>query len=122
MISFLINLLYPLFFPYAANSFVELVKLIFSLPEIKGKKLGFLSQNISQDPLEVFFGCQRQRGGTSDNPSVLEFQQNTEALRVVDSFCRGPASGNCRGLRRGSKRDRVLSEQDCRPLPRRQRK
>ena len=51
-----------------------------------------------QDPLENFFVCQRQRGGTSDNPSVSEFYKNTQALRVVDSFCRGPIRGNCSGL------------------------
>ena len=47
-----------------------------------------------------FFGCQRQRGGTSDNPSVLEFCQNTEALRVMDSFCRGRVKGNCSNQKR----------------------
>ena len=61
--------------------------LLFSLPEVKEEKLAFLSVNISQDPLENFFGCQRQRGGTSDNPSVSEFYNNTQALRVVNSFC-----------------------------------
>ena len=76
-----------------------LVCLMFSLPEVTGEKLVFLSTNISQDPLENFFGCQRQRGGTSDNPNVAEFYQNTQALRVVDSFCRGPVRGNCREVK-----------------------
>ena len=44
-----------------------------------------------------FFGCQWQRGGTHDNPTVKEFQQNTHALRVVNSFCRPVVKGNCRG-------------------------
>ena len=60
--------------------------------------------NLCQDPLELFFGCQRQRGGTSDNPNVLEFCQNSQALRVVDTFCRGPVRGNCR------------QKQDCHPI------
>ncbi len=80
------------------KSFVELVRFIFTLPEVKDQKLSFLSQNICQDPLECFFGCQRQRGGTSDNPSVTDFFNNTQALHVVDSFCCGPIRGNCRGL------------------------
>ena len=41
----------------------------------------------------IFF----QRGGTSDNPNALEFGRNAQALRVVNSFCRGPVKGNCRG-------------------------
>ena len=43
----------------------------------------FLSNNLCQDPLENFFGCQRQRGGNSDNPTVQDFFNNTQALRVV---------------------------------------
>lgn len=44
---------------------------------------------------ENFFGCQ----STSDNPNIAEFYQNTQAprARVVDSFCRDPVRGNCRG-------------------------
>ena len=57
----------------------------------------FLSNNLCQDPLENFFGCQRQRGGTSDNPTVQDFFNNTQALRVVNSMCRGPVGSNCRG-------------------------
>ena len=51
--------------------------------------MGFLSNRICQDPPENIFGCQRQRGGTTDNPNVAEFLKNTQALRVVNSFCRG---------------------------------
>ena len=36
-------------------------------------------------------------GRTNDNPTVKEFQQNTQALRVVNSFCRGSVKSNCRG-------------------------
>lgn len=78
-----------------------LVRYLYSLPVVKENKLVLLSNNLCQDPLEQFFGCQRQRGGTSDNPSVAEFIKNTQALRVVDSFCRGPVRGNCR-KRKGS--------------------
>lgn len=75
-----------------AKSFVDLVRYLFSIPGVTS----FLSNKICQDPLENFFGCQRQRGGTSTNPNVSEFTHNTQALRVINSFCVGPAKGNCR--------------------------
>ena len=34
-----------------------------------------------------------------NNPSVHEFKKNTQTLRVINSFCKGPVSGNCRGNR-----------------------
>ena len=37
---------------------------------------------------------------THDNPSVQEFCKNTQALRVINVFCRGPVKGNCRTLKR----------------------
>ena len=55
------------------KSFIGLVKYIFSLPEVTGNKMAFLSQNLCQDPLENFFGCQRQRRGTNAHPDVSEF-------------------------------------------------
>ena len=65
------------------TSLIELIKYLFTLPDVKS----FLSEKISQDPLEQFFGCQRQRGRSSDNPNVKEFCKNTQALRVVNSLC-----------------------------------
>ena len=38
----------------------------------------FLSERISQDPLEKFFGCQRQRGRVNENPTVTE-QKHSKA-------------------------------------------
>ena len=101
-------------FHVLAKSFVELVRHLFTVPGVKT----FLSQRICQDPLEKFFGCQRQRGGTHDNPNVSEFLHNTQALRVINSSCKDPARGNCRG---GSKRGLDL-EQENRPLPKRPRR
>jgi len=43
----------------------------------------FLSEKLCQDSLEKFFGCQRQRGGVNDNPTVHQFCLNTQALWVV---------------------------------------
>ena len=71
------------------------MKDLFSMPEVKF----FLSERLSQDPLEKFFGTQRQRGRAHENPSVREFCQNTQALHVIDSFCIDPVRGNCRGLK-----------------------
>ena len=61
--------------PYTGKSFVEMVRYLFSLPDV----ISFLSQRICQDPLEQFFGCQRQRGGVHDNPNCSEFMKNTQA-------------------------------------------
>ena len=58
---------------HIALSFIGLVEFLFSRPEIKDKRVAFLSNNICQDSLEQFFGCQRQRRGTSDNPNVKKF-------------------------------------------------
>lgn len=102
---------------FVAKSFVDFVKYIFSLKEVQDYKLSFLSNSICQDPLECFFGCQRQRGGTSDNPSVAEFYQNTQALRVIDSFCRGPIRGNCREAAKRQRGNEPLST----PLAKRRR-
>ena len=87
---------------------------IFTIPDVKV----FLSQWICQDPLEIFFGCQRQRGGTHDNPSVNEFQKNMQALRVINSFARGPAAkGNCRGF--DGDYTEVDTQKENKPLPKR---
>ena len=91
---------------------MELVRYVFTIPGVQS----FLSQRICQDPLENFFGCQRQRGGVHDNPNVQEFMKNTQALRVINSFCKGPAKGNCCGSRR---EDSLEKENSNEPLPKR---
>ena len=88
---------------------------MFSTPEVKEDKIALLSRNLCQDPLENYFGCQRQRGGTSDNPNALEYGRNTQALRVVKGFCRGPVTGKCRGPKRATS----SSIDDSTPLPKR---
>ena len=108
--------------PYKALSFIGLVEFMFSIPEVKDKKLAFLSNNLCQDPLEQFFGCQRQRGGTSDNQNVIEFCHNTQALRVVDSFCRAPVRGNCRRKRDAPSTGENVLKENMIPLLKRQRK
>ena len=95
---------------------MEFVRFLFSIPEVKDNKLAFLSNHICQDPLENYFGCQRQAGGTSDNPTVQEYYKNTESLRVINSFCRGPVRGNCRG-----QNESLTSDSDRAPLNKRRR-
>jgi hypothetical protein len=71
-----------------------MVKYLFSVPGVKF----FLSEKISQDPIEKFFGCQRQRGSSNENPTAYETAKNTQALRVINTVCRNVTSkGNTRG-------------------------
>ena len=58
------------------KSFVELVPIL--LKDVKCEYI--LSEVFSQDPLEIYFSRQRHRGGSRDNPSVLEFCNNTATL------------------------------------------
>ena len=55
-----------------------------------------------------------ERGGAHDNPNVEQFCQNTQALRVINSFCKGPVKGNCR--RKG---EPISLEDENKPLPKR---
>ena len=96
----------------AVLSFVELVKYVFTIP---GVSL-FLSNRICQDPVESFFGQQRQRGRVNENPSTSEFLHNTQALRVISDTCSN-IRGNCR---RGVEITEELL--DAGPLPKRPRK
>jgi len=76
------------------KSFIQLAKYVLSLPGAPP----FFSRRISQDPLEKYFGLQRQRGRVNENPSVQEFQKNSQALRIVQA-CSQSIRGNCRGNR-----------------------
>ena len=91
---------------------MDLIEYIFKIPGIKF----FLSERMSQDPLENFFGCQRQRGRTSENPTVQEFCKNTQALRVVNSVCGSVFKGNCRG-----RKQPIDLEKENKPLTKRRR-
>ena len=93
------------------KSFLELVRYIFKMPDVKS----FLSQRICQDPLENFFGQQRQRGGIHDNPNVKEFIHNTQALRVAQKV--RIKRGNCRGSV-----VEISVKENSKPLPKRARK
>ena len=92
------------------KSFVELVKFIFTIPGVKF----FLSERLCQDPIENYFGCQRQRGGRHENPNVNDFCKNSQALKVVNSICGTVSKGNCRG-----KKQAIDVEIESRPLKKR---
>ena len=80
----------------------------------------FLSEHISQDPLEKFFGVQRQRGRVNENPDVQSFCKNTQAIKVIGNICRDAVKGNCRG---GAKRQiTAIRPKDCEPLQKRRRR
>ena len=50
------------------KSFIELVQYLFTLLEVTR----FLSEKISQDLLEKYFGHQQQRGKVNENPNVSQ--------------------------------------------------
>ena len=78
------------------NLFLELIPIVFKIPGVTC----FMTEKLSQDPLEKFFGCQRQQDNTNDNPEVHEFLTNTQSLRVIDSINVHQITGNCRGTKR----------------------
>ena len=104
-------------FFFLVKSFVELVRAIF---EMDGPKF-FLSEHLCQDPLEKFFGCQRQRGRVNENPNVQSFCKNTQALRVIGSLTRNAVKdrGNCRGSNSKKREPTPLQEIDNESLPKR---
>ena len=87
----------------------------------KDASLYLLSEQISQDPLENYFGQQRSRGRRSDNPSVKETIQNAMAIRAQKSLELDRVQGNCRRKRRVCKSLKITEDDDV-PLPKRKRK
>ena len=65
-----------IFFPLIVHSFVEIVQYLFKVPGVKF----ILSEHFCQDPLEKYFGKQRQRGAANENPSVLQVINNAPAI------------------------------------------
>jgi hypothetical protein len=79
-----------------AYSFIDLVQYLFKIPGIKS----FLSEKLCQDPLEKYFGEQRQKGRTNENPTASQFLKNQQSLRVVNSIKINTSKGNTRGHKR----------------------
>ena len=59
------------------------------------KGVFLLSERLTQDPLEEFFGQQRARGGRSDTPDARTFLYNAQAIRVQRTLAIGHG-GNVR--------------------------
>ena len=93
---------------------MELVPFILKIAGVTS----FLSEHISQDPLEKYFGMQRQKGSTNANPNVAQFLKNNQTLCVVNTVAGDVPRGNCRGRRR----KHVIVEDENTPLPKRRRK
>ena len=79
-------------------SFLELIPYLFSIEVVSS----FLSEKLSQDALEKFFGIQRQQGKSNENPTVAQFLKNTQSIRVINSIWLKDITGNCRGCKRKS--------------------
>ena len=109
MYMYMVMITFPVFIP-TVRSFVELVEFAFTIPGVTA----LLSNRLCQDPLENFFGQQRQRGRVNENPNSRDFLKNTQALRVVNGVC-GNVKGNCRG-------SEEYSPDYATPLPKRPRK
>ncbi len=87
------------------------------LPE-EESELFLLSEKISQDPVENYFGKQRARGGRNENPTLKQCVHNAAALRVQKSLALDPVRGNCRRKRLCYSETNIIDET---PLPKRKR-
>lgn len=94
-----------------------MVEYIFTIPGVTV----FLSNRICQDPLENFFGRQRQRGRVNENPNAMEFLKNTQALRAINSTS-VTVRGNCRGASSKKKNSDEHPLVENTPLSKRKRK
>nr|XP_054762951.1 uncharacterized protein LOC129269470 [Lytechinus pictus] len=75
----------------------------------------FLSEKLSQDPLEEHFGKQRGMGGRHENPDVRQFGSNMQVLQVAGSCVSVSSRANV-------KRQYGRSPVKSKPLPKRQKK
>lgn len=69
---------------FCMKSLVQMTKYLLSQPG--GGDLFLLSEWMSQDPLENYFGQQRAWGGRCDNPTIKECLQNAVAVLVCQRF------------------------------------
>jgi len=75
---------------------LELIPYLFDIEGVSS----FLSEKLSQDVLEKFFGVQRQCGKSNENPTVAQFLKNTQGIRVINFIWVGDITGNCRGCKK----------------------
>ena len=110
--------MFPIIHFFVVRSFLELVPLLL---KIEGVTV-FLSEKLSQDPLEKFFGIQRQQGRANENPNVTQVLKNSQNLREISSIWIKDLTGNCRGCKRKSYDLESINLTDLyKPLPKRKR-
>ena len=77
---------------FIVHSCVALINDLLSIPDVEY----VLTEKLNQDPLEQYFGKQRSRGGSNDNPTVDEFAYNTTKIAVAGSSMIRDVGGNVR--------------------------
>ena len=88
---------------------VTVLSLIEATKFLKAEGCKFvLTERFSQDCLEEYFGRQRQLGRRSDNPDVVQFGYNDNAIRVVRSTA--PMTGNTKGIYKGRQKSWFSSD------------
>ena len=70
---------------FLVRSFVEMSRAILREAD-PGEHAFMLSEHVSQDPLENYFGQQRGKGGRCDNPSLKEVLTNASSIRLQVRF------------------------------------
>ena len=98
----------------SVHSFVEVVRYLFSIPGVKF----VLSGRFSQDPLEKYFGNQRQHGGSNENPNVQQMVHSASALRALKSVTLNSVRGNC-GRSKAQKRPPLVVDNSTLPKKKR---
>ena len=80
----------------------------------------FLSEKLSQDSIENYFGILRQIGRANENPTISQVLKTSQNVRVVNSIWVNKITGNCRGCKRKSYDLESVNFQDLnKPLPKR---
>ena len=98
-------------------SFVEMTKYLLSQPDSKG--LFLLSERITQDAVENYFGKQQARGGRCDNPTIKDCLARAVAIHAQQSLELDWVRGNCRRKRLLEDTNEPTCILDSTPLPNR---
>ncbi|XP_078610651.1 uncharacterized protein LOC144881434 isoform X2 [Branchiostoma floridae x Branchiostoma japonicum] len=96
------------------TSFVEFAKVLLQEDGVKY----FLSEKLTQDPLEQHFAKQRGRCGANEHPTLLEYGRNEINIHVSGAMLASVRAGNYMGRAN----DVQIDFNDDTPLPKRQRK
>ena len=80
------------------KSFLELVPILLHIDGV----CAFLSEKLSQDSIENYFGRLRQHGRANENPTIAQVLKSSQNIRVINSIWVDDITGNCRGSKRKS--------------------